>query len=439
MLKIEDIKPIPKYMLKLIQKQDKQHYPTQNGCTRFYSYLTKFSGELVNVTVACRNKGKNWYCKQVAIHDIHSPYCLVKDITFFYVGGYVVDWHEQGLTKYSKWWSYGSWDTAYSKYFNMYSPIINIEYVLKIPQYKYSAVDLYKYTNILKYLKCYEVYPQAELLVKFGLSKYATSRQILRATSKDKNFGKWLIRNSKEISTHDYYVSTLLKAYKTRKPFEIVQQIENVVKNFKTQNTPKCIRALFKTDKEILTFLEYIKKQETHLSSYADYLQACNYLGLDMSQNKNRFPHDFKRWHDIRIDEYRTAKALKDEQERKELYIKFASIAEKYLPLQRDKNDTYVVVIARSPADLIREGETLHHCVGSMNYDQRMIREESLIFFIRDKNSPDVPFVTVEYSLKQHKVLQCYGDRDSKPNEQVLNFVNKKWLPYANRKLKQIA
>ena len=43
-----------------------------------------------------------------------------------------------------------------------------------------------------------------------------------------------------------------------------------------------------------------------------------------MIEEKNRYPHDFKRWHDIRIDEYRSAQALKDEQERKEFYDKFA-------------------------------------------------------------------------------------------------------------------
>ena len=73
-----------------------------------------------------------------------------------------------------------------------------------------------------------------------------------------------------------------------------------------------------------------------------------------------------------------------------------------------------------------------------MNYDQRFIREESLIFFIRNKEAPDVPFVTMEYSLKNGKVLQCYGDHDTKPSEEVLNFVNRKWLPYAHRKLKTI-
>ena len=184
--------------------------------------------------------------------------------------------------------------------------------------------------------------------------------------------------------------------------------------------------------------MEYITTQNTNLSSYSDYLRACEYLGLDMTLPKNLLPHDFKRWHDMRIDQYRTAKALKDAEERKELYAKFDAIAEKYLPLQKNGKDAFVVIIARSPQDLIREGDILHHCVGRMNYDQRFIREKSLIFFVRNVETPDTPFVTVEYSIKNKKVLQCYGDRDSKPSDNVLEFVNKKWLPFANRQLKKI-
>ena len=185
-------------------------------------------------------------------------------------------------------------------------------------------------------------------------------------------------------------------------------------------------------------FLEYIRKQDTSIATYNDYYKACNELGLDMTEDKNVFPHDFKRWHDIRIDEYSTKKALLDEQKRAELYSRFGTVAEKYLPLQRELKDAFVVVIAKSPAELIREGDFLHHCVGRMNYDQKFAREETLIFFVRDIAKPDVPFVTLEYSLKTRKILQCYGIRDSKPDESVLDFINKKWLPYANRKLKQI-
>ena len=62
------------------------------------------------------------------------------------------------------------------------------------------------------------------------------------------------------------------------------------------------------------------------------------------------------------------------------------------------------------------------HCVGRMNYDRRFVREESLIFFVRTKEQPDIPFVTLEYSLRNHKVLQCYGEHDHKPSEDILQL-----------------
>ena len=185
--------------------------------------------------------------------------------------------------------------------------------------------------------------------------------------------------------------------------------------------------------------MDYIERQNTNFYSYRDYLNACQYLGLDMDEEKNLYPHDFKRWHNIRIDEYRSVKALKDEQERKEFYDKFAAVATKYLTLEYDKKSVYIAIIAQKPSDLTREGELLHHCVGRMGYDQKFAREESLIFFIRTREQPEVPFVTIEYSPSPKRVLQCYGDHDSKPDDCVMEFVNKKWLPYVNRKLKQLA
>ena len=80
----------------------------------------------------------------------------------------------------------------------------------------------------------------------------------------------------------------------------------------------------------------------------------------------------------------------------------------------------------------------MHHCVGRMNYDIRFAQEESLIFFVRMKERPNTPLVTLEYSLKTHRVLQCYATHNTKPSEDVLHYVNKIWLPYANKALKQI-
>ena len=158
-----------------------------------------------------------------------------------------------------------------------------------------------------------------------------------------------------------------------------------------------------------------------------------------MSNKKNRFPHDFKRWHDIRIDEADSKRIEKDKKERAEFYEKFGAVAEKYLPMQKDKNAAYLVIIAKSPAELKAEGRALHHCVGSMGYEQKFAREETLIFFIRSADAPDVPLVTMEYSLQRNKILQIYASGNTKPTDDITTYINTKWLPYAKRQLKKIA
>lgn len=88
-------------MLKLIRKAEKDNPYHNTGFVRFYSYLTKNDGELVKVTVACKNKlnSKRWRCKQVIVHGIHSDKCFLKDIVLHFMGNYSIGWYEQGLQK----------------------------------------------------------------------------------------------------------------------------------------------------------------------------------------------------------------------------------------------------------------------------------------------------------------------------------------------------
>lgn len=106
-MKIEKIKPIPKYIEKKIKAIDRA-YPVR-GRTRFYAYLTKNDGELVKVTVAVKEKKNKWCCKQVAVHGVHSNKCFVKDMEFTYVGGYIVGWHAEGFGKHKPWYEDGYW------------------------------------------------------------------------------------------------------------------------------------------------------------------------------------------------------------------------------------------------------------------------------------------------------------------------------------------
>ena len=442
MLDKKYIKPIPKYIEKKIRALDLKVCPDQKGL-RFYAYLTTIRKELVKITVAMRNKGKKvQLIKQVAVHGVYSDNCLVRDLEYCYLGiyPYRVGWYDEGI-KYRydlrPFYNDGIWYSVDFKYYNPWATVVNPDYPLKFDAFRYSAIELQKPACPIAYLRTYLKYPQVEYLVKLGLGKFIGSKMILQRIGKDKRFCKWLIANKTELKNKYFYIDVVLRSYRTGKPLETLQAYREAKINLAHETSLKPIRELF-VGKERERFFDYIAAQKTNAHTYADYLKACEYLGLDMTEEKNRFPHDFKRWHDMRIDQYATKKAEEDKEKRKELYAKFAAVAEKYLALQGKSNEEYAVFIARSPAELIREGEILNHCVGRMNYDQRFIREESLIFFVRHVSAPDTPFVTMEYSLSQKKVLQCYGDTDTKPDDSVLHYVNKVWLPHANKQLKKL-
>lgn len=450
-MKPEFIKPIPKYILDKIRKMDLRVWPEQKGPARMYSYLTTIKKELVKITVAVKtavavkNHKKQWYYKQVAAHGVKSGRCWVKDIEYKYFGyGYRVGWHAEGLYRFPKWYEDGRWYDADFKYYNPYTKTVNIKYASKFPEYRYSAYQLLDGRCIIGYLKLYEKYPQTEYLLKLGLIRIHDSLTVLKRVGKDKHFRMWLIANKAELAENHFYIGTIMQAYKTGKTLKQIQMLAEYKKRLERESRLLPIKELF-DDKDLERFFTYLESQnskgpfQADTNTYLDYLKACNYLGLDMLRDKNRFPRDFKRWHDIRIDEYNSARALADEKARAELYEQFAAVARKYISLQNCKKGGYAVFIAKSPAELMREGEQLHHCVGKMNYDRKMAREETLIFFIREVETLDIPFVTVEYSPKSKKVLQCYGDNSTAPAADVIHYVRKVWLPYANRTIKKIS
>ena len=435
-----DIKPIPKSMETRILGYDEKHNARRG--LRFYAYLTTIRKELVKITVAVRNNGKKpRLIKQVAVHGVYSDHCLVRDIEYSYMGGYKVGWYDEGV-KYPynmrPFYNDGKWYAAAYKYFNPWAPVLNPKFALSLPKFRYSAADIQAPPCMITYLRTYLQYPQVEYLVKAGLGKYVGSKMILKKIGSDKGFRKWLMAHREELIRHHYYIDVILRAYRTGKTLGVLQAYREAKIKLSHDQHLKPICEFFKGN-ERERFFDYLSKQNADAYAYLDYLKACQELGLDMSLPKNRFPHDFKRWHDMRIDQYAAKKAEEDRKAKRELYERFARIAEKYLPLEYDKRSVFACVIARSPAELIREGELLHHCVGRMNYDQRFIREESLIFFVRVKDQPDVPLVTLEYSPGERKVLQCYGEHDRKPSEEILHYVHKVWLPYANRAMKKLA
>jgi hypothetical protein len=364
---------------------------------------------------------------------------------YSYMGGYRVGFCAEGMYPNSRWFENGKWYPADDKYYNPFSSIVNPEYAYKLPTFKYSACDLFRGGDIIEYLRTYEKYPQAEYLVKLGLpTSCILSKQILEKAGKEKAFRKFLGRNRDTlISSQIFYISAILSAYKQGKSIEEMQRMEAHRKAL-ISRVYKPVRDLVKGEYD--RYFAYLEKQNINNTLYADYLRACQYLGVDMSKDKNRYPHNFMHEHDIRIDDMRREIAIKDEQERKKreeedkhLIENFIAVARKFMPLQSIDNGAYCIYIAQTPSELVREGEALHHCVGKLGYDKKQAREQSLIFFVRSATDTKTPLATIEYDPKRNKILQFYADHNSTPSAEIKDYVNNVWLPSAQKALKKIA
>ena len=133
---------------------------------------------------------------------------------------------------------------------------------------------------------------------------------------------------------------------------------------------------------------------------------------------------------------YKTGRPLAellDEKVQKELEskrvdeVKVAEVADAWGWLET-LGRKYCIVLPRSHAEFIEEGQKLEHCVLQEHYAQRVQNGRSIIAFVRLRESKEAPLVTVEFDLKSGKVVQCYGRRNSEPDKSVRSFVDRAFM-----------
>ena len=116
----------------------------------------------------------------------------------------------------------------------------------------------------------------------------------------------------------------------------------------------------------------------------------------------------------MRIEEYRTLVRHKDEERKKKDNEAFRRRMEKISDAEIQIADWFFI-LPSNIFDLVSEGEALHHCVGKLGYDKKVINGESIIAFMRPAGKTDVPYITIEYGIPKKKVVQAHGNRNSNP------------------------
>ncbi len=390
---------------------------------RFYKYLTR-SGADVEVRTVCVKTRKDGSAaiKEVVRASADGKKMEVKDVVFSGMCGYVCDWSPEKLGRKMRHWSYsGKWMphnyVRRDRLFKLRCPTVNPELLKRTRRWKWCAWNE-GCGDVLDYLKFYLEHPRIELLAKCGAGRFALLSGFVRQLETDKGFMRFFTKNLAEIVKGLLKVDVIRMAYGRGMTLAEAERRTAAVRRF--GGIPEAVDAE--------RAAAYVGKAHITDGSYMGYLKGCERLGMDLADTKNAFPKVFEAREKDVLDgcaalARREAAALAAKMD-----AALAAVADRFLALEKLRG-RWLVKIPRREKDLRTEGKRLEHCAG--NYAGKVARGEVVLAFIRKKDRPRVPFVTVSYCPGKGEIGQCYGKRNSKPEKGVLDFVRGRFLEAA--------
>ena len=226
-----------------------------------------------------------------------------------------------------------------------------------------------------------------------------------------------------------------------------------LISNYKSYYTPvgfdsflDNVEVLIKKDYRVVDLLNYLLKQSMYYNDLhefhfplkesmllKDYVEMCENFGLKYE----KYPSRLRKTHDI------VAKNINSLQEVSiEIDDKFEESTIKYFEVEmeieiKDPKDpkvkkTYIFSVPSSVRDLIQEGNDLHHCVGS--YANKIMNGESCIVFMRDAETPNVSFITIDIN-KNYELLEAKKNFNEEPEPEYYKIIEK-WLERVKRKVR---
>ena len=328
---------------------------------------------------------------------------------------------------------------------------------MKDTMFRYSALEEFasemQKVNPIRYFECYQRTPQLEMLVKLGL--FGIAKEIVdydRYITADANAQRPAaflgIRKERVRQLIASKGDTkLLAAMKTEKQLQQTwtdEQIEHLAETgLRTEQVETA--AKYMGIQKLLNRIEKYagcvygtecteaeNKIRATANTYMDYINMRLALGYDMNNTVYQQPRNLVAAHDQMVLESNKEKLdiriRKVEQEYSSIRANYGELRKIYFY----EDDTYLIRPARSAGEIVREGRTLHHCVGGDNYLGKHNRRESYILMLRFKDRAEEPYITVEINSNKPKIRQWYGKNDRKPDAKNVQ----KWLNHYLKQLK---
>ena len=150
------------------------------------------------------------------------------------------------------------------------------------------------------------------------------------------------------------------------------------------------------------------KNIQTVVKQYEDYMNMCQKLKKDMNDEMIYRPRELKRRHNECVEEIKTRQADIQAEEYSERYPEAEAVMQEIREKLEYIGEEYFIRVPQKIVDIVKEGNYLHHCVGSTDrYFDRIKDHETYICFLRKTAEPDTPFYTIEVepggTIRQHR------------------------------------
>lgn len=157
-----------------------------------------------------------------------------------------------------------------------------------------------------------------------------------------------------------------------------------------------------------------IEKREA-LNIWLDYLRMAKALKIDLTDKSRKYPSSLKKEHDVAMFAYRSVQAEIDKEQ-------FAEQAKKNAYYEYTYKDL-MVIVPKTPEEIVEEATRQKNCLRS--YIERIKNGETVVVFIRRKETPEFTYVTAEVN---HGTLnQLKGYCNSNPRNKELNEFVAHW------------
>lgn len=280
-------------------------------------------------------------------------------------------------------------------------------------------------------------HPKVEHLIKVGFFKLSAdlaygyvyryeldetqnrTHRLLKVQKEDLDFLRGIDVNIRQLRIFQKYCSDKIKDRRALLTWLIKQDVTESPDDLLAYMTPYKMMRYLDHQYELLSGKEKprvdnaFKNMSEVIQEYRDYLYMCGQFHYDLKNTFVLFPDNCHVAHDKVQHRIKLKETAKERRAFKRVYKQIGT------DLAFEKNGLKIV-FPKGPDELISEGQSLHHCVGS--YVDRVANGRCLILFLRKSDDENTPFYTIE--VRKGEVVQIRGQYNCKPTPEVEGFMD---------------